>query len=148
MKILSRKYNIRADINHVYYCFSDMDYILQEINRLNDSDQIKVVKKNNELLFKEKKNLFTIRELESKRPEYFKSQITPITDNLVRLGIATITSEFYDKGEKTQVIVNITSSKTPSFLIRVIIKIFLLIMNFKIRKDEKRFIQAIEQGAR
>ena len=147
MKLLSRIYNIHADIDHVYYCFSDIDYILKEINKLKNNDEIKVVKRNNELLFIGKTSLFSLRELESNRHELYKSQITPIADNLLRFGSATITCVFSEKGEQTQVIVDITSSKTPGFLWRIIIKTILFIMKLQTRTDEKRYIKAIEQNA-
>ncbi|MEW8052196.1 MAG: hypothetical protein AB2792_13375 [Candidatus Thiodiazotropha sp.] len=147
MKLLTKTYNIHAGIERVYYCFSDIDYILKEINRLKDNDELNVVKRDDELIFIGKTDLFSLKESESNKPKFYKSKITPISDALMRFGTATVTCEFSENGNNTRVIVDITSSKTPGFIWRIFIKIIIFILKFQSRADEKRYIKAIEQSA-
>ena len=147
MKLFKRTYTIKADSEHVYKCFSDLDYLLKEINRLKDNDELKVTKKGDELIFKQKTKLFSLKELEKTHPSFYKSEVVPIDKKLLRFGKAIINCEFSSGSENTVVKVTIVSSKTPGFIWRIFIRIILFIFKIQSRNDEKRFIKAIEEGA-
>jgi len=145
MKLLKRTYNIHADLEHVYTCFSDLDYIIKEINRLKDNNEVKVTKKGNEIIFERKSKIFSLKELEKNRPLFYKSEVIPLDEKILRFGKATINCMFSKNGENTQVIVTVTSSKTPGVIWRIFIRAILLIFKFQSRHDEKKFIKAIEK---
>ena len=147
MKILTRKYNIKANIERVFYCFSDTDYILKEIKRLNKSNEINVVKKDQMLEFRGKSTLFILKQLEAKEPVFYIAQITPIDKILLKFGNATLTCKFTENGETTFVLVEMHSEKDPNLLWKVFIKIIIFILMLQSRSDEKRYIKKIEQHA-
>ena len=109
-------------MDHVYNCFSDTDFILKEINKLKDDDEITAFKKDGGLVFRGKTDLFSLKEFEAKSPFLYKSQLKTLDNILVRFGTAIITYQFSKKGETTEVLVEMTSSKTPGFLLRLFIK--------------------------
>ena len=145
MRILTRKYTIKASIERVFYCFSDNDYILKEIKRLNKNNDIKVIKKDQALVIKGKSPLFSLKPLEVKEPILYTAQITPIVKNLLRFGNATITCRFAESKQTTHVWVEVKSDKDPGFLWWVFIKIIIFILMLQSRADEKQYIKAIEQ---
>jgi len=145
MKLLTRKYNIKANIERVFYCFSDTDYILQEIKRLNKNNKIKVVKKDQMLEFKGKSTLFRLKKLEVKEPFLYRAQIIPIDNTLLKFGNATLTCKFGENSGETDVQVEMHSEKNPKLLWKVYIKIIIYILMLQSRSDEKRYIKKIEQ---
>ena len=147
MKLFSKTYNIKASIEHVFYCFSDYDYILKEINRLNKHDEVYVVKNKQGLDFKGKSTLFTLKQLEVNTPILYKAKITTVDKNLLRFGNAVLNCSFTEKDNITNVKVEVNSDKNPSFIWWFFVKIILFILKIQSKKDEKLFIQAIEQNA-
>lgn len=146
MKLLSKSYNIKANIEHVFYCFSDNDYIVKEISRLNKHDEVHVIKSNEDLEFKGKSTLFVLSQIETDKPKYYKAKITTVDKNLLRFGDAFIVCEFIENNGETNVKVEINSEKNPSILWWILIKIMLFIFKLQSRKDEKLYIKAIEQN--
>jgi len=121
--------------------------MLKEINKLKGDDEVTVYKENEELVFRGKTDLFSLKELEANSPVLYKSQLTPLDNILLRFGTATIICQFSEKGETTEVLVEMTSSKTPGFFWRLFIKLTLFIMKIQSRSDEKLYIKAIEESA-
>ena len=147
MKLLKKTYNIKAELEHVYKCFSDLDYILREINRLKNNDELKVTKNGDEIIFKRKTKLFSFKEIEKSKPSSYKSEVIPLDGKLMRFGKAIIECEFSRNGNHTKVDMTVISSKTPGFIWRIIIRVILFIFKLQSRNDEKEFINAIEKSA-
>ena len=147
MKLFTKNYNIKANIEHVFYCLTNNDYIIKEITRLNKHDEVYVIKNNETLEFKGKSTLFTLNQVEADKPNYYKAKITTKEKNLLRFGNAYIVCDFKDQNKTTNVKVEINSDKNPSFLWWFFVKIILFILKQQSKKDEKSFIKAIEQSA-
>jgi len=147
MKILTRKYKVKANINHVFFCFTDIDYIHKEFNRLAKGEGIRSVKNNLELEIKGKKSLFKLKAVEEEAPNYFEAEITPTSKQLMKFGGVVIICNFLFHGEYTKVTTKVISNKNPSLLWKLFIKIIASILVFQSIKNEKRFIQAIEKSA-
>ena len=147
MKLLKKTYNIKAELEHVYKCFSDLDYILREINRLKNNDELKVTKNGDEIIFKRKTELFSLKEIEKSEPSSYKSEVIPLDEKLMRFGKATIECDFSRNGNNTKVDVAVISSKTPGFIWRIFVRVILFVFKLQSRNDEKKFIHAIEKSA-
>ena len=147
MNILTKKNKVKANISHVFHCFTDIDYIHKEFNRLAKSEGLKIIKKNQELEFKGKKTLFKLKEIEAEKPNYYKAELTPTSKQLMRFGGAEITCNFSNNGEYTKVITKITSNNNPTYFWKIFIKIIVFVLVFQSRKHEKQYVLAIEKSA-
>jgi hypothetical protein len=146
MQLFRKIYTIRADIDRVFYCFSDFDYILKEMHRLKDDEDIEVFRQGDKLVFKGESTLFSISQTETNKPVLFRAQITPESKSMSWFGTATITCQFSDCGKTTQVLTEITISKNPNFFWKGLIKVIMFIIQWRSRSDEKKYIEAIEQN--
>jgi len=147
MNLLIRKHKVKANINHVFHCFTSIDYIHKEGNRYAKSKGLKIIKNNQELEFKGKKTLFKLKEIEAEEPTYCKVEITPMAQNLKKFGGATIIFDFSESEGYTEVLTKITSNNNPSLFWKIFIKIIMLVLVFQSREDEKKYIQNIEKNA-
>lgn len=130
MKLLKKTYSVKANLEHVYICFSNLDYILNEINRLKDNDEVKVTKKGKEIIFKRKTRIFSLKELEKIQPSFYKAEVIPIDKKLLRFGKATIECEFSRNGSNTEVYMTVISSKTPGLSGVFLLELYYLSLNF------------------
>lgn len=145
MRLIRKTYHIRAAIDRVYYCFSDFDYIQKEIHRLKRDEEIEVFRQGDKLVFKGESALFSISQTGMTKPVLFRARIIPESKNMSWFGTVTITCQFRDCGKTTQVLTEITSNKKPNFLWKGLIKVIMLIIQWRSRSDEMKFIKAIEQ---
>jgi len=147
MNILIRNYYVKANINHVYFCFSDIDHLYKEFTRLANNKTIKIIKHNQEIEFKGERTIFKLKLVEFEKPNYFSAEITPAKKMLNTFGKAKLTCNFKNNGEYTKVSSVLTSEKNPSLFWKIFIKIIVFILVFQSRKNEKQYICAIEKNA-
>ena len=147
MKLLTRKYNINAQLEHVHYCFSDIDYIYNKITTINDVRNIRVIKNNNELEFVGETTLFKLTDIETIPLKQLKVKVIPTSNKLKRLGTATIICDFSSNNETTQVETNFISNMSPNIFWRIFIKAIVFILFLQSRTIEKQYINEIEKIA-
>ncbi len=148
MIVLARKYVFNADINHVFTCFTNIDYLYNECSwSLKNDERIKIRKSKDGFIVKKSKDLLKIIEIEKQSPFLLKAEISPIPKELHKFGTLIATSTFEENGSKTVVKSIIESHHKPGLLWGVLIKIIVSVIVFQSRKLEKEFITVIEKNA-
>ncbi len=149
MNLLTRKYKVKAKINHVFHCFSDIDYLHTEFNKISNQNEkkLKIIKQNKSLEFIGKSSIFKLKEIEVVPSSLYRAEIIPTSKSLMRFGGATIVCTFSENEKYTKVLTKITSNKEPSFFWKIFIRVIVLGIQLQSRTDEKVYIRNIEKNA-
>src|SRR5688500_14636904 len=92
MRLLRRKYLLRADVGHVVRCFTDLDYIHGVMTNLCEEEkaEIRIEKRGDALYFAGKEPLLKMTKFSAQRAHRFTSELVPISEQLKRFGNITI----------------------------------------------------------
>lgn len=146
MIISTRKLIIKSDIEHVFYCFSNIDYIHEKLLTINKTKKLTIIKHNNKLDFINNEILFTLSELDFEENKYINLQLTPVAKHLNRFGAGLITCTFTEHNQETHVFTQLVSTKTPNIIWRIVIKALTRLFIWQTKKTENEFIKSIENS--
>jgi hypothetical protein len=147
MKLLSRKYQIKADIDHVIRCFTDFETIAKAITDIEPDGRVKPAVKSDGFYLAAEKPMIKISQFATDSNGIYSARITLLPEQLKRLGDAVVSCSFLSNQDGTSVVTTIESEKTPNPLWRLFIKIIALILALQSRSEEKQYIKWIEQNA-
>lgn len=147
MRVLKYKHRIEANIDHVFDCHRDWDFACKYINELSGINGIRARQDGDVLQFVDSNKLALAKVIESAKPSFLKIEVTPVSEKLEWYGTIFANCVFIENGNITTVTVEFISNKNPGMIWKVVIKFMAIILNFRSRKYEKSFTQAIENSA-
>jgi len=147
MKVLKSKYKIKANIDHVFNCHRDLDFACTIINKFKNTNEIRALRKGDEIHLVSPGNKVTGKEIESITPSFLKMEFSSTSKKLKWFGTVIANCEFTTSREMTAVTVEYFSDKNPGLFWKVFIRLISKVLNFQARKYEKQFIEEIERCA-
>ena len=149
MRILKYNYLIKANIEHVFDCHQDFDFVCDTMNKFRSDQGFKAVRKGDEIYFSllGYNNKLIANEAESDRPKFLKIEIRPEKKHLERYGILSATCEFVGNADATSVTTEFFIDKNPALFWRALIKLIAKYYLFRSKRYEKQYVEEIEQCA-
>ena len=147
MKIIKKSTFINANIDHVYKYIGDIEFFYNELLKQNDNKDIKIKLNGNILEIINKETLFTLTIKEPEKQHQFKALFTPVALHIKRFGQGYLTCTLTNYKGGTNMLTQLESEHSPSFVWRIFIKTIVFLLFFKTSSYEKEFVKTIEQSA-
>ncbi|MEW8050083.1 MAG: hypothetical protein AB2792_08280 [Candidatus Thiodiazotropha sp.] len=145
MKLFSRKYQLKADKDHVIRCFTGLEMVAEAISNIHRDGRVKSVVKSDGLYLMTKEPMIKITQFAVDSKGMYSAQITPISKSLKRFGDVIINYIFTSTRLGTSVVASLESEKIHNLFWRLFVKFIVLALVLQSRSDENKYIQWIEQ---
>ncbi len=147
MKLISRKYLLKADIDNVVRCFTELESVAESISYVDKEARVRPEVKRDGLYLIAKKPMMKVARFTVCPDGMYSTRVTLLSESLKRFGELIVNCSFSVTEAGTSVVTILESEKTPKLLWRIFIRFIVLVLLFQSRAEEKKYIEWVENNA-